>query len=415
MADLKHLGVAQISYAAAVHTRPVNKDASKVIKIVTRSSPTTARKMLKAYKKSLSDTQRAMTKDEALAMIIDNDVTVSSYKHMRALALDLKHDIYPSYTAILEAKKDCYPEKDGIIITETMAEVKLQQLLDHTASRLLINNNNLEECTNEELIDISVTYKWGFDGSTGHSQYKQRYSDGSTLSNDSSIFFTSIVPIKMETTNGKILFQNPVPSSTKYCRPIRFQFLKETTDISKNEQQYITDQIDDLLPTNVELYNREIMIKHKLILTMIDGKICNAITDTKSSQTCYICGAKPTEMNDIDSVLQRNVKESSLAYGLSTLHAWIRFFEYFLHIAYRLEFKTWSVRKPEHVATMKAKKKKFRMLSFRDWDSMWIKYDQEVLVPLMMEIPLEDFSRMLKFQLTLQAWMLQFYTDAQRF
>jgi len=25
------------------------------------------------------------------------------------------------------------------------------------------------------------------------------------------------------------------------------------------------------------------------------------------------------------------------------LHAWIRFFEYFLHLAYRLEFKTWQV------------------------------------------------------------------------
>ncbi|KAE9522337.1 hypothetical protein AGLY_017283 [Aphis glycines] len=37
-------------------------------------------------------------------------------------------------------------------------------------------------------------------------------------------------------------------------------------------------------------------------------------------------------------------KTENYRFGLSTLHAWIRFFEYCLHLAYRLEFKTWQVR-----------------------------------------------------------------------
>lgn len=48
-------------------------------------------------------------------------------------------------------------------------------------------------------------------------------------------------------------------------------------------------------------------------------------------------------MNNIELVNTFNINEESLKFGLSTLHAWIRFFECLLHVAYRLEFKTWAV------------------------------------------------------------------------
>ena len=38
----------------------------------------------------------------------------------------------------------------------------------------------------------------------------------------------------------------------------------------------------------------------------------------------------------------------SFQYGLQTLHAWIRFMECALHIAYRLPFKQWACRSDEH-------------------------------------------------------------------
>jgi hypothetical protein len=62
-----------------------------------------------------------------------------------------------------------------------------------------------------------------------------------------------------------------------------------------------------------------------------------------SSQTCYICGCKPTRFNDIDSIKNIPNKTENYRFGLFTLHEWIRFFEYCLHLAYRLEFKTWQV------------------------------------------------------------------------
>jgi hypothetical protein len=45
-------------------------------------------------------------------------------------------------------------------------------------------------------------------------------------------------------------------------------------------------------------------------------------------------------MNNIEKCRKKeNAQKIFYNFGLSTLHAWIRFFECLLHIAYRLEFK----------------------------------------------------------------------------
>lgn len=52
---------------------------------------------------------------------------------------------------------------------------------------------------------------------------------------------------------SKIVWQNPTPSSPRYCRPIRFRFLKESTDITKDEIKYIKDSVNSLNLTKVDL------------------------------------------------------------------------------------------------------------------------------------------------------------------
>lgn len=76
---------------------------------------------------------------------------------------------------------------------------------------------------------------------------------------------------------------------------------------------------------------------------MVDGKVCNALSDTSSSK-CYLCGAFPKEMNSIEACTQKPLQVEHLEFGLSPLHSYIRFFEYFLHISYRMDIKTWQVR-----------------------------------------------------------------------
>jgi hypothetical protein len=62
-----------------------------------------------------------------------------------------------------------------------------------------------------------------------------------------------------------------------------------------------------------------------MVLTMIHGKICNAVTSTSSAHVCYVCGAGPKQMYRIDEIVKRDVDITTYRFGLSTLHAWIRF------------------------------------------------------------------------------------------
>ena len=78
-------------------------------------------------------------------------------------------------------------------------------------------------------------------------------------------------------------------------------------------------------------------------LTMVDQKVCQALSKTASTMTCYICKVKPKEMNDLERIKMKFIDTKSYDYGLSTLHARIHFMENTLHIAYRFEFKKWRV------------------------------------------------------------------------
>lgn len=98
---------------------------------------------------------------------------------------------------------------------------------------------------------------------------------------------------------------------------------------------------------------------------MMDGKVCNALSGNRSSMKCYICGALPREMNNIQEVLKKTPNKDTFKYGLSTLHAHIRFFECLLHIAYRLDVKKWQVREEEEKNLVTARKQSI-INSFRE-------------------------------------------------
>ena len=63
-----------------------------------------------------------------------------------------------------------------------------------------------------------------------------------------------------------------------------------------------------------------INIKSHVELTMFDGKVVNALTNTQSSASCNICGAKPSEMNKLDLVKIKPVNDDAMSLDLSSLH-----------------------------------------------------------------------------------------------
>lgn len=324
-----------------------HRDLARVIKEAS-NSPEKCKEMKKSVSFSSTSEQRCLTKEEALAYYVDSKSTSHSYKQTRKWSMKAGHQVFPSFYSIRQAKLECFPCEDQIIVNETRAEIKLQAILDKTVERLVAAQCDVLKNLSSDS-SFTLISKWGCDGSSGHSTYKQKFS--SSDDTDEFLFMFSFVPLQLRDESGNIAWQNPRPSSTTYCRPMKFIFSKESTDLTVCETNVVLEEINGLQPTKSSVIGTEVSVKHELLFTMIDGKVCNALTETSSSQKCYICGATPKLMNDESREFVAN--RNNLGFGLSTLHAWIRSFECLLHISYRLEIKKWQVRDAADKANVK--------------------------------------------------------------
>lgn len=345
---------AELMTAAEVSTRQSGqRNVASIISDLSKS-PTAANVIEKV--KAQPPNMRVLTNEEALAYFVEAKLNHRSYKSSREWALKAGHNVYPSWYSLLKAKHECYPQEKDVKVTETRAEINLQAILDLTAARLVRAQNNFVGSSFPKK-EFTLISKWGCDGSSGHSAYKQKFeNDGAS---DENLFLFSFVPIKLHSPH-EIIWQNPCPSSTSYCRPLKFILAKESTELTISETNKVKDQISKLLPTTLLIDNSEIVISHKLVLTMVDGKVCNSLTNTLSAQRCYICGATPKEMNKEMGNYEADAERFS--FGLSTLHAWIRCFECLLHISYRLTLKEkkWTVKNDDDKKEMKLRKNKIQ-------------------------------------------------------
>lgn len=352
----EQIPVDQLTYAASVSQRAAgNTDASKFIKGVT-ASPTRAKKYREVIVKAQKTTAvKKHSPIEALSIFVEGDFNRKQWE----LLHNTNKSIYPCYTLLREAKKSCYPEEESIRVTEISAEIRLQELLDHTTKRLcLYLNEVLEKSTDVDLTNMELVTKWGCDGCQ-QTPFQQKFSDSSF--DDSSIFQSSLVPLRLQACTKEkktILWQNPTPSSTRFCRPIRIRFLHETAEVTKEEIKYVEDQAKNLLKTKISTSKGVSKVSHILLPTMVDAKVCNSATSTASTMRCYICGKTSKDFNDFEKA---NVEDpQALRFGLSILHARIRLFESLIHLAYKLPLKKWQVRTPEEKRIVKENKEKIQ-------------------------------------------------------
>jgi len=324
-----------------------NITEAKMVKTIVSTSTETLRKS------SVSQVEdKKLSPAQALSMFVEASLTRRQYEIIR----ETSKDLYPCYSILQQEKKKCYPPQSAIHVTETSAEVELQYLLNHTAERLcLYLNEVLETLSEEELSSLQLIYKWGCDGSQ-QTQYKQTFLNPSD--SDANLFQSSLVPLRLICTlNNKIVWHNATPSSPRYCRPMRIRFTKESTDTIKEEVSYFTSKIAKLEATRIH-GSKEIVIFHKLLLTMVDGKVCNSVADNKSTMKCYICKATSKQFNEI---LEHNVDNvENLEFGLSILHARIRFFECLLHLSYKIPIKKWQTKSEEEKNIVKQRKEKIQ-------------------------------------------------------
>ncbi|KAF0314431.1 hypothetical protein FJT64_015105 [Amphibalanus amphitrite] len=120
------------------------------------------------------------------------------------------------------------------------------------------------------------------------------------------------------------------PASAFTVLPDQAQLATETKAVSQEELQQVGAEISALQP----LSTPTAVVRYELVMTMVGGKMVNVATGTASSQRCCMCGLTLRKFNDLTAVAAQPVTNQQ--YGLSTLHCWLRSFDYLLRLSYRL-------------------------------------------------------------------------------
>ncbi|XP_067621286.1 uncharacterized protein [Eurosta solidaginis] len=228
--------------------------------------------------------------------------------------------------------------------------------MDHTIKRLLMHiNDRAKSLSEQERKALQIVCKWGCDGSQ-----ENLYEDG-----PSNIIQSSFIPLKLVCSfNNKIIWQNPMMWSTRYCRAIKIRFEKLTPDIMLEEIDYIKNGISTLKASKILLYNKTFTVEHKMIYTEIDEKVCNADVHANSTPKCYICNRTTKDFNNL-SMVKKDIKvPEMLEFGLSITHIRTRLFESLLYLSYKLPLKKWETNDNDASIIKQRKidiKNKFRM------------------------------------------------------
>lgn len=357
----------EIAYAAQMSLRTIGKtDAAHVVKEVTAGSPSKA----SSYRSSIHQVrERTMTAEEALSVLIEGNYSKHQYQVARSGCKIVNSKAYPPYNDVREAKKACYPPRLSMTFTEKCGAVNLQSLLNHTVKRIIqFRESVILNMEANILSNLTLICKWGCDGTSGQNVYKQKFYDSDKIFTESNIFFTSLVPLQLTCINENkeniVIWNNPRPSSTRYCRPIKIEFLKETAETTKEQVKYVKDQEKNLVPFSEYYRGKQITVRFNLALTMVDGKVCNALSENVSTQRCYLCKATSKDFNNLDKIVELDVNEENLEFGISSLHAWIRCFECCIHLSYKLDLKKWQAR-GAHDKEIVNKRKADTQLAFR--------------------------------------------------
>lgn len=353
--NLMERSAEELSFAVESKLRIEGKRSkAEVVKRVVECSPKTLKELKKP---ETPNTIKPYTPEEALALITDLKLTKHQYKQLQKSAKERNVNIYPAYDTILEVKRECYPTSNFLTITETFCEVKLQPLLDLTLQRLSAAHLETFENQLENGDTLVCSWKWGSDGSGGHSRYKQNFLVNPEAS-DTDIVLTCIVPLEISKVGSgtENIWMNSRTSSPRYCRPVRFEFAKENIETITREFNRMEAEINCLEATRVTFNDKTVLVNHTLFKTMVDGKTCNAVMENRASSVCYICKASPKDMNNIELCLQKPSDTTAYSYGLQSLHAHIRFMEALLHVSYKIENESWQARGSEEKLAVKNRK-----------------------------------------------------------
>lgn len=106
--------------------------------------------------------------------------------------------IYPLHKETIAAKFKCRS------FSESLATIPLKMISDHTARRSVTLQQEVMsmvlEMNHEYFLRVELIVSYGFDRSSGHSNFKQKFSENSTQTfTVSSRFATRMIPLRLIT------------------------------------------------------------------------------------------------------------------------------------------------------------------------------------------------------------------------
>lgn len=337
------------------------------------------------YQVSSSKEEKKLQKiseEEALALIINQNLSVDSYRAIRKVAKNHGADIFPSYYKINLVKKAFEP--NNILVTDTNASIPLDDLCESTSKSLVESssesmNEILHQHENQKIDKLKATLicMWGMDGTTGQSMYHQADSDGKEV-DDHSLFVASMTPLKLlinEPNNDEIvLWQNPAPGSYLWNRCISLEYAKETDKSTISIYQTIQDEINKLTSHQIALNETTTLeVNYEFHMTMIDGKVAKVLSRTKSYQCCTVCEASPKQMNDLDNFSNGTFSSKKrFPHTIGALHTTMNVVSLLYKIACKKRIGKWQVRK-ENKETFAKKKSDLKKKIF---EAFGVKFDE---------------------------------------
>lgn len=313
-------------------------DALKIASVLPTASPKRLRRIVESIPTPTSNS--SFNGEEAIALMLQLGLSRDNYITLRKALMEKGVDVLPSYDMLKDTKNNIIPS--SIKVSEQEVNIEISTLTENTAARILstFSEEELKEANNSKL---QLICKWGCDGFSTTSEYK---TINNANSDYKSVFMASMVPLRIRkyadsdssSTCFKDIWKNPTPGSKAFCRPITFKYTKETKISTQDLIRSIESEIKCLEPVTIKIGSYSFIVDFDMKLTMIDGKVSNAITETSSNWNCFICGKPKSQFwhlshGDI-------INEEVLKFGISPLHARIRFLEHFLHIAYDIKYRS---------------------------------------------------------------------------
>lgn len=235
--------------------KPIRPNLAKLIKVLEEKSEEDVKNILEGLSKPALETYTA---EECIDFKLHNKLSqntlVSIMQEFKARHIN----VFPTKQQYLDARKECYPKE--MIVSELKVEIPINSLIDHTILRTyealsIVIDAIISQSPTKKIIETSYTFSYGWDASSDHSRYNIKCP---VNVNDSTIISSTLSYLHWETTDGKIIFQNPAPGSIRFCRPLALEFAKETDAKARLLYNTYSDSIKQRKPLQIK--HKEYMV-----------------------------------------------------------------------------------------------------------------------------------------------------------